>query len=174
MRYRRYSTILFLSLFCILICSLTLSAEDRHIIVIKKVIDGDTLRVLYDGKEEKLRLIGMDAPESRINPRAEKQSASETKELQTILKMGRGATNFVRSLVKPGDRLKIEFDVVKRDRYQRLLGYVYLSNGKMLNEEIVKAGYANLLTIPPNVRYQGRFIEAHVEAREHKRGFWKQ
>jgi micrococcal nuclease len=55
----------------------------------------------------------------------------------------------------------------------RLLGYVYLSNGKMLNEEIVKAGYGNVMTIPPNVKYQDRFLKAYQEARKRKRGLWK-
>ena len=45
----------------------------------------------------------------------------------------------------------------------RLLGYIYLSNGKMLNEEIVKAGYANVMTIPPTVKYQDRFLKAYQE-----------
>jgi micrococcal nuclease len=61
----------------------------------------------------------------------------------------------------------------KRDRYGRLLCYVYLRNGKMLNEEIVKAGYASLLTYPPNVKYQSVFLKAYREAREKKRGLWK-
>ena len=74
---------------------------------------------------------------------------------------------------KPGDTVKMEFDVEKRDKYSRLLGYVYLSDGKMLNEEIVKAGYANLMTIPPNVKYQDRFLKAYREARENRKGLWK-
>ncbi len=64
-------------------------------------------------------------------------------------------------------------DAQQRDRYSRLLGYVYLSNGKMLNEEIVKAGYANVMTIPPNVKYQDRFLRAYKRAREGKRGLWE-
>ncbi len=60
----------------------------------------------------------------------------------------------------------------KRDRYGRLLGYVFLSNGKMLNEEIVKAGYAIVMTIPPNVKHQDRFLRAYKQARERKRGLW--
>jgi micrococcal nuclease len=51
--------------------------------------------------------------------------------------------------VKPGEFLWIEFDARTRDKYGRLLGYLYLPGGKMLNEEIVKAGYAQLMTIPP-------------------------
>jgi micrococcal nuclease len=76
-------------------------------------------------------------------------------------------------LVKAGDKILIEFDIEKRDQYRRLLGYVYLSGGRMLNEEILKAGYANLLTHPPNVKYQERFLKAYREARENKRGLWR-
>jgi micrococcal nuclease len=50
------------------------------------------------------------------------------------------------------------------------LAYLYLSDGKMLNEEIVKAGYANLMTVPPNVKYQERFLKAYREAGENRWG----
>ena len=50
---------------------------------------------------------------------------------------------------------------------------MYLSDGKMLNEEIVRAGYANLMTYPPNVKYQERFLRAYKEARGNKRGLWR-
>ncbi len=86
--------------------------------------------------------------------------------------MGKRATEYVKSLVKTGDLITIEFDVQQRDRYDRLLGYVYLSNGKMLNEEIVKAGYANVMTIPPNVKYKNKFLVAYKQARERKKGLW--
>ncbi len=81
--------------------------------------------------------------------------------MKTVTLMGEKSTRFVRALVKPGDRVRMEFDVEKRDRYGRLLAYVYLSNGKMLNEEIVRAGYASLLTYPPNVKYEQRFLKAY-------------
>ena len=86
--------------------------------------------------------------------------------------MGKKATRYVKGLVKPGDLITIELDVQERDRYGRILGYVYLSNGKMLNEEIVKAGYAMIMTIPPNVKYKDRFLKAYQEAREGKMGLW--
>ena len=72
-----------------------------------------------------------------------------------------------------GDTIRIEFDVQKKDKYGRLLAYVYLPNGTMLNEEIVKAGYANLMTVPPNVKYQERLLKAYREARENGRGLWR-
>ncbi len=58
----------------------------------------------------------------------------------------------------------------RESRYGRLLGYVYLSNGKMLNEEIVKAGYSNVMTLPPNLNYKDRFQMAYELARESKEG----
>jgi micrococcal nuclease len=135
--------------------------------------DGDTLKVSYNGKSERLRLIGIDAPESRINKKAKSDAQRTGEDVKTIIAMGKKATTFVKTLVNPGDPVRIEFDVQTRDKYGRLLGYVYLPNGKMLNEEIVKAGYANLMTYPPNVKHQERFLKAYREAREGRRGLWK-
>ena len=64
----------------------------------------------------------------------------------------------------------IDFQV--NDKYKRLLGYVYLPDGKMLNEEIVKAGYANVMTIPPNVKYKDVFFKAYKYSKERKVGLW--
>ncbi len=61
-------------------------------------------------------------------------------DLMTIMSMGKRATEYLENSVKPGDLITIEFDAEQRDRYDRLLAYVYLSNGKMLNEEIVTNG----------------------------------
>ncbi len=115
----------------------------------------------------------IDTPESRVNKKAKRDAKRSGQDIKTIIVMGKSATEYVESLVKSGDLIKIEFDVEQRDRYGRLLGYVYLSNGKMLNEEIVKAGYANVMTIPPNVKCQDRFLKAYQEAREGERGLWK-
>ena len=100
-------------------------------------------------------MIGIDTPESRVNPRAKKESQRTREDLKTILAMGKEATAFVKTLVKQEDLVRIEFDVEKRDKYGRLLGYVYLPNGRMLNEEIVMAGYANLLTISSKRKARG-------------------
>jgi micrococcal nuclease len=101
------------------------------------------------------------------------KTREDLEDLKTIIRMGKKATRFVKRLVKPGDGASIEFDVEKTDKYGRLLGYVYLSDGKMLNEEIVKAGYASLLSHPPNVKCESRFLKAYREARNNKKGLWK-
>ncbi|MGB9700268.1 MAG: thermonuclease family protein [Thermodesulfobacteriota bacterium] len=141
--------------------------------IILKIIDGDTLLVEYKGKKENVRLIGIDTPESRLNRKALKDAQKGHENIENIIKAGREATRFVQSLLKPGDEVHLEFDAQIRDKYGRLLAYVYLSDGRMLNEEILKAGYAQLLTYPPNVKYVDRFLKAYREAREHNRGLWR-
>jgi len=152
----------------ILFFATSLNAQDW--VRVKKVSDGDTL-LLTSG--DRVRLIGIDTPETKPNQRAKKQVKTEGRDLKTIISMGEEAKRFVESLVRPEDKVRVEFDVEKKDHYGRLLGYVYLSDGKMLNEEILRAGYASLLTVPPNVKYQKRFLKAYREARENKRGLWK-
>ena len=139
-----------------------------------KIIDGDTIKIEYAGTEENVRLIGIDTPESSKNSKAKKDAERSGQDVETIVAMGKKATNYVKSIIKPGTNIEIEFDVQSRDKYSRLLGYVYLQNGKMLNEKIVSAGYANVMTIPPNVKYQDRFLAAYKEARENNRGLWKE
>lgn len=138
-----------------------------------KVVDGDTLKIRYSGQEESVRLIGIDTPESKANKKAKSDAEKSKSDVKTITSMGKEAVRFTAGLVKPGDEIIIEFDVRQRDQYGRLLGYVYLFNGKMLNEVIIKAGYANVMTYPPNVRYQEKFLNAYRESRESKRGLWR-
>ena len=149
------------------------SSHAQQTTTVTRIVDGDTLKVFYLEGEESIRLIGIDTPESRVNKKTKKDAKRSGQDIETIIAMGKRATEYVESLVKPGGLITIEFDVQERDRYKRLLGYVYLSNGKMLNEEIVKAGYASVMTIPPNVKYKDRFLRAYKQARERKIGLWK-
>ncbi len=158
--------------FVLTLLSSSLHAQQTTTVV--RVVDGDTLKIRYWGKEESIRLIGIDTPESRVNKKAKRDAKRSGQDIKTITAMGKRATEYVEGLVKTGDLITIEFDAQQRDRYNRLLGYVYLSNGKMLNEEIVKAGYANVMTIPPNVKYQDRFLKAYKQARKKERGLWEE
>jgi micrococcal nuclease len=73
-----------------------------------------------------------------------------------------------------GKRVSLEFDVERYDKYDRLLAYVYIKDsGVFLNAEIVKEGYASLMTYPPNVKYADLFRKLYQEARENRRGLWK-
>lgn len=137
-----------------------------------KVTDGDTLQVEYSGKKESIRLIGIDTPESKANLKAQRDAKRSHDDIKTITQLGQKAWRFVQSKVKPGDKVALEFDVEPRDRYRRLLAYVYLKDGTMLNELIVQQGYANLMTYPPNVKHVERFKTAYKDARQNQRGLW--
>ncbi|MCX7760205.1 MAG: thermonuclease family protein [Hydrogenothermaceae bacterium] len=139
-----------------------------------RVIDGDTIVVNIDGMEEKVRLIGVDTPESRVNKRATVQERELNKDVETIVDLGKQAKEFTKSLVKPGMKVYLEFDVQPRDKYGRLLAYLYLPDGRMLNKEIICNGYAMPLTVPPNVKYEKEFRECFQKAREEKKGLWNE
>jgi len=163
---------LLLSIIFTLTLILPINAGAQETATIVKVIDGDTLKVYYQKHEENTRLIGIDTPESSANRKAEKDAKRSGQDIKTLTAMGKKATNYVKSILKPGDTVSLEFDVKHRDKYGRLLHYVYLPDGKMLNEEIVKAGYAQVMTYPPNIKYQERFLKAYRKARESKKGLW--
>ena len=129
------------------------------------VIDGDTIKIIYQQKNESLRLIGIDAPENIENQRAQLQAKEQNVSVAEIIALGRKSTKYMQKLVKKGDTIYIEFDVRKRDQYGRLLGYVYLKDDKMLNLELLKNGYASPLTVPPDVKYNEVFLKAYREAR---------
>jgi micrococcal nuclease len=161
-------------IFILTFLSSPLNAQHIETTRVVRIVDGDTLKIDYKGQKESIRLIGIDTPESRVNKKTKKDAKRSGQDIETIITLGKRATEYVESLITTGDLITIEFDVQERDRYGRLLGYVYLSNGKMLNEEIVKAGYAYVMTISPDVKYEDRFLKAYQEARESKRGLWKE
>lgn len=130
-------------------------------LLVTKVSDGDTFWVKHSsGKEEKIRLIGINTPEARNTGRTE------------VEYFGREASEYAKSLLL-NKRVRLEFDVQKYDRYKRTLAYVYLESGQMVNSLLVKQGYARVATYPPNVRYQALFQKLEREARSARRGLWK-
>jgi len=142
---------------------------DYDDILVRRTIDGDTIE-LENG--ERVRLIGIDTPESRYSAKLTRDARRTHAAYTTIIAMGKEASRFTASLVQ-GARVRIEFDVQRRDHYNRLLGYVYLPDGRMLNAVLVREGYAQVYTVPPNVKHVDTFLALQKEARENKRGFWK-
>jgi len=122
--------------------------------IVLSVNDGDTIKVNLEGKKESIRLIGLDAPEIDQE------------------RWGKRAYDKLYSLVPPGSLVTIEFDVTKRDKYNRLLGYVFTKDGRFVNEIMLRDGLAVLYTFPPNVRYTDRFRKAQFYARERALGIW--
>lgn len=127
---------------------------------VKKVVDGDTFWV-DDGsaKGMKIRLIGIDAPESRKS--FKKQVGYYGKESRAYL------TNLLK-----GKKVKLEFDVDTLDQYGRTLAYAYTENGIFVNAELLKNGFAIIMTITPNVKYAEEFYKIQQKARQTKKGLW--
>ncbi|OPY64316.1 MAG: Thermonuclease precursor [Syntrophorhabdus sp. PtaU1.Bin050] len=149
-------------------------AEQRDLATVIRVIDGNVLKVEYKDKKESVRLIGIDAPECKINRKARRDAIRTRQGLLTVTSMGIEAARYVKRQVKKGDTVILEFDVRMRDKYGRLLSYVHLVDGRMLNEEILRAGYAYTVTVAPNVKYRDRFQKARSEAKKSRRGLWKE
>ena len=122
------------------------------------VIDGDTIKVNIGGEVYTVRYIGIDTPET-VHPS------------KPVEWMGREASAANEELVG-GQTVYLEKDVSETDRYGRLLRYVFLADGTFVNAELVRLGYAQVSTYPPDVRYQELFLEMQEEAREAGRGLW--
>lgn len=120
-----------------------------------KVIDGDT--IILDG-DEKVRLIGVDTPETK-DPR------------KSIEYFGEEGFKFTKNFVE-GKKVRLEYDQTKIDKYGRTLAYVYLENGAFLNAEIIKQGYGFAYIDYP-FKYLEEFLSYEKQARESKIGLWK-
>lgn len=132
--------------------------EGRVRATVVEVVDGDTVYVspTLDG-EESVRLIGVDVPEKAGSPRGEQP-------------LGKESLAFARERLE-GRAVELEFDVERVDDYGRNLAYLYVE-GAMFNETLLREGYAQISTFPPNTRYLTRFEEAQDEARGAGRGLW--
>jgi micrococcal nuclease len=144
------------------------SVNKRESSFVARVVDGDTLR-LSDGR--KVRLIGVDTPEVHYSEKLLRDSKRTHKDVDVIRSLGRRSADFTRRLCE-GKAIKIEKDITKLDRYGRILGYVYLEDGIFVNAEIIKEGYGQVMTIPPNVKYSEYFYNLQREARNKRIGLW--
>lgn len=126
-----------------------------------RVIDGDTVDVEIGGKKETLRLIGIDTPET-VDPR------------KSIQCFGKEASTKARELLND-QKVRIEADSSQgeRDKYGRLLRYIFIQNGTNFNEYMIKEGYAHEYTYQSNpYKYQQQFKNAEREARDNGKGLW--
>ncbi len=133
-------------------------APGRVAAPVVEVIDGDTIRVRLGGQTCSVRYIGIDCPETHAPG-------------HPVEWMGPEATEANRRLVE-GQTVYLEKDISETDRYGRLLRYVFLADGTFVNAELVRLGYCQVSTYPPDVRYQELFLAMEREAREAGRGLW--
>lgn len=128
-------------------------------VVVSQVVDGDTLKVSPPvGGESTVRIIGADTPED-VRPG------------YPVQPLALRAASFTRSRLE-GRRVRLTFDEERKDRYGRLLAYVWVDRKTMLEDELLRRGLAQLLIIPPNDRYAARFAADQRQARRAHRGIW--
>ena len=131
-------------------------------VAVRKTIDGDTLEVVIDGRRERVRLLGIDTPETK----------HPTKPVECF---GPEAAAFLATLLPPGTQVRALRDIEARDRFGRLLLHLFVDVQGVpthVNAEIVRGGYARLLAIPPNTAYSAELGRALAEARRDRRGLW--
>lgn len=122
------------------------------------VSDGDTISVEVDGRVERVRILGADTPEV-VDPRKPVQC------------FGPEASAYTKRRLAPGTRVTLETDAEVRDKYGRLLAYVYVG-GVRYDDELLRLGYARLLIIPPNGVHARAMLQEELEARAARRGLW--
>ena len=147
----------------------SLSSSDSIYYTVSRVIDGDTI-VLSDGL--KVRLTGIDTPEVYFSEKLLKDSKKSGQDVKTIQALGRRASAFTKELCL-GKKVRLEYDVDRRDRYKRTLAYIYLEDGTFVNAKIVQEGFAQVMTVVPNVKHADLFLKLQNEAREANKGLWK-
>jgi micrococcal nuclease len=133
------------------------ASADAGSATVKRVVDGDTLVL---GDDTRVRLIGIDTPET-VDPR------------RPVECFGHEASARMNELLPPGTSVELVFDVDRTDRYGRTLAYVYRAEDELfVNVAMARDGYAEQLTVPPNVAHADDISEAVEEARDAARGLW--
>ncbi len=134
-------------------------AAARYSATVTHVVDGDTVDVAFaSGRRERVRILGANTPET-VDPR------------RPVECFGPQASAYTHRRLAPGTRVTLELDVEKRDKYGRLLAYVYVG-GARYDDELLRLGYAHLLIIPPNGVHASALVAAELDARRARRGLW--
>ncbi len=132
-----------------------LAGSDLHEAHVIEVNDGDTVTLRFDGKDWRTRLIGIDAPE---------------------LGQGYWGRRAKRHLIEIMNRtewtVSLETDIESRDKYDRLLAYLWTQQRELINDRMIRDGYAVRFTIPPNTRYERLLFRAEEQARQGGKGIW--
>jgi micrococcal nuclease len=127
---------------------------------VERVVDGDTIIARISGRRERVRFIGMDTPES-VKPNTPVQCFAIE------------ASNRTKALLPAGTGVRLVGDVEQRDKYKRLLAYVYRAKDNLfVNLSLVRDGYAQPYTFPPNVAHTNEYESAAADARQAGRGLW--
>jgi micrococcal nuclease len=133
------------------------SGSDSPTVRVVAVVDGDTIDVAWAGRGERVRLLGVDTPET-VDPD------------RPVGCYGPEAAAFTQQRLE-GRAVRLRFDRQRRDRFGRLLAYVDV-DGRRFNDELLAGGYARLLVIPPNGKHARAMLNQELQARSAGRGLW--
>lgn len=136
------------------------NTEDLIACELIRVVDGDTIVIMFEGEQTKVRFIGVNTPESVTG-----NSDRDTQE-------GVSASEFTKRLLSDSDIVYIELDKGKYDKYERLLAYVYTEDGVQINALLLQNGLARTMFYKPNYKYQTEFNEIQNYAKSNDIGFW--
>ena len=127
----------------------------------KRVVDGDTIDIAIGGNTERVRLIGINTPETK----------HPTKGMECF---GPEASAYTEQLLPKGTKLRVERDIEARDKYSRLLLYVYIDNSNVfVNLDLVLQGYARPMVFEPNTAHKADFAQAATQAELRNVGLWQ-
>lgn len=156
---KTYLTYLMLFFFVFIGLTGCQTAKNTTTATVDRVIDGDTVKVIIGDQTETIRMLLIDTPES-VHP---------TKPVQPF---GKEASNYLKEMLPSGTKVELEYDVEKRDKYSRLLAYIWLDD-KMMNEALVEEGFARVAYIyEPNTKYETRLKKVEETAKNRKIGIW--
>ena len=142
-------------------CSSGATTENEVLITVLKVIDGDTVDIDIKGNTERVRLIGVNTPETK----------HPTKPIECF---GPEASAYLTQLLPKGTHVRIERDIEARDRYGRMLLYLYReSDNLFINLDLVSHGYGTPMSIEPNTFHRNDFVHAAALAETTNEGLWK-
>ena len=142
-------------------CSTTSSSQDPNAATVRSVIDGDTIDISISGRTERVRLIGINTPETK----------HPTKGIECF---GPEASAYLEQLLPKGTRLRVERDIEARDIYGRLLLYIYVADTDLfVNLELVARGFAQPMVFEPNTAHKLEFAHAATQAERSNIGMWQ-
>lgn len=151
----------------------TLAVAEKREATLIKVEDGDTLLVNLAGAEERIQLLGIDAPEDTRNPKFEVDQKRTGLDEERLLTLGKAATAHLQSLIQPGQKLVLSGDLNARDRYGRIPAEAFTPSGLSLNVAMVADGYARVLYTDGSPEALRKRLEAvWMLANRNRPGLW--
>ena len=171
MKFFTKSTFIIFSLF---ILSLSASCSDKTSYLVEAIEDGDTIVVNFKGKSQRIQLSGIDAPENTVNAKLNLDTKVKKISKEAQIEMGDIATNFLKTLVAVGQEVELQGDLTQADKYGRIPAVVINKKGVTLNDRMVEAGYAIILTrYPLAEEFKQRLEKAQQQAILNELGLWK-